>query len=336
MKEFILYIVVLLIVALMFTFIYEPAVSTNFQQTFVICIIFSFSIGFTNRKLSSLISPMIKKYKPFLRILVHAPLLFAGSFVGIFIANYICYLLFRFYPMNPQFLIGLTIGTGIFSTFLASTFLLRTISSELQEETKMARLEASIKVLQAQINPHFFFNSLASVQSLIHKDPRKAEEALAAISEVFRYSIRRGQKDFIELYEEIEFIKQFLYIEEMRLGNRLKVIWEADEELMHCRIPPFLIQPVVENAVKYGVEKRKKGTVKISVKEENNKLNISVSNTGKAEVRLVADHSLENIKKRIEVIYGKKGLFEIKTNGEVKIEISIPKQYHKNKEVQEL
>lgn len=329
MKEFILYVFALLIVALMFTFIYNPAVGTNFQQTFIISVIFSFSIGFTNRILSNLLYPITKKYKSWLRILLFAPLLFAGCFLGILIGNFLCYLIFHFYPLTLPLITGLAIGGGIFSIILGSTFLLRTISSELKEETKIAKLQASIKVLQAQINPHFFFNSLASVQSLIHKNPRKAEEALAAISEVFRYSMRRGQKDFIELWEEIEFIKQFLYIEEMRLADRLKVIWNIDEEVIRCLIPPFLIQPIVENAIKYGIEKRKKGTVKIYIREEKNKLNISVSNTGKAEVYLVPEHSLENIKTRIEVIYGKKGTFEINTNGEVKVEISIPKQHNR-------
>ena len=333
MKEFILYAFALLIVALMFTFIYDPAVDTNFQQTFIISVIFSFSIGFTNRILSNLLSPITKKYKTWLRIFIFAPLLFAGCLLGILIANYICYLIFHFYPLTLSLIIGLSIGGGIFSIILGSTFLLRTISTELKEETKIAKLQASIKVLQAQINPHFFFNSLASVQSLIHKDPRKAEEALAAISEVFRYSMRRGQKDFIELYEEIEFIRQYLFIEEMRLGDRLKVIWDIDEGLIKYSLPPFLIQPIVENAVKYGVEKRKKGKVKISIKkEDNDKLNISVSNTGRAKVCLTPDHSLENIKKRIDMIYGTKGSFKINTNGEVKVEIIIPKQYKKNEE----
>ena len=327
MKEFILYVFALLIVALMFTFIYSPAVGTNFQQTFIISVIFSLSIGFTNRTLSNLLYPTTKKYRSWVRILLFAPLLFAGCFLGILIANYICYVIFNFYPLTLPLIMGLAIGGGIFSIILGNTFLLRAISSELKEETKIAKLQASIKVLQAQINPHFFFNSLASVQSLIHKNPRKAEEALAAISEIFRYSMRRGQKDFIELYEEIEFIKQFLYIEEMRLGDRLKVIWDIDKELMRCLIPPFLIQPIVENAIKYGVEKKKKGTIKIYIREEENKLNISVSNTGKADVHLVPGHSLENIKSRIEAIYEKKGAFEINTNEKVKVEISIPKQY---------
>ncbi len=332
MKEFILYVVVLLIAALMFAFIFQSAGNAHFLQTFFISVLFSFAIGFINRALLELIFSRIKNLETYLRILFTAPLLFIGTFLGIIVGNYICFLFFGYYPFPSQSIVKFGVGIGFFSLILGSGFIFRERSHELKKKAEIARLEASIKTLQAQINPHFFFNSLASVQSLIHKDPRKAEEALAAISEVFRYSMRRGQKDFIELYEEIEFIEQFLLIEEIRLGDRLKIIWDIDKELMNCSILPFLIQPIVENAVKYGVEKRKAGKVKISIKEENNKLNISVSNTGRAEVHLVPDHSLENIKKRIEVIYGKRGSFEINTNGEVKIEISIPRQYNKSKE----
>jgi len=332
MKEFILYIFILLIVALMFTFIFQSGEDAHFLKTFFVSAVFTFSIGFINRALFELIYSRIKNTEIYFRILFTTPLLFIGTFLGIIVGNYICFLFFGFYPFPSQSIVKFGVSFGFFSVILASGLMFRERSRELKEKAEIARLEASIKTLQAQINPHFFFNSLASVQSLIHENPGKAEEALAAISEVFRYSMRRVQKNFIELREEIEFIKQFLFIEKIRLGNRLKIIWDIDEELLNCSLPPFLIQPVVENAVKYGVEKQKKGDVKISVKTKNNELHISVSNTGSAIVRLVPDHSLLNIKKRIEVIYGKRGSFEINTNGEVKVEISIPRQYNKSNE----
>lgn len=336
MKEFIIYVVVLLIVALMFTFIFQWGEDAHFLQTFFISTIFSFSIGFINIALFELISSRIKNLGIYFRILLATPLFFTGTFLGIIVGDLICSLLFGFYPFPSQSIVKFGVSFGFFSVILGSGFMFRERSRELKEKAEIARLKASIKTLQAQINPHFFFNSLASVQSLIHENPEKAEEALAAISEVFRYSMRRGQKGFIELREEIEFIKQFLFIEKIRLGKRLKVVWNINGELLKCSIPPFLIQPIVENAVKYGVEKRKKGKVKISVKAENNELHISVSNTGRAEIHLISDHSLENIKKRIEVIYGTRGSFEINTNGEVEIKISIPKQYNKSKGGQNL
>lgn len=336
MKEYILFVVLLLIAALMFTFIFQPAIDEYFLQTFFISTIFSFSIGFINRALFELVYSRVKKLEIYIRILFSAPLFFIGTLIGMIIGNYICFLFFGYHPFPSQSILKFAVSFGFFSIILGGGLMFRERSHELKEKAEITRLEASIKTLQAQINPHFFFNSLASVQSLIRRNPGKAEEALATISEVFRYSMRRGQKNFIELSEEIEFIKQFLFIEKIRLGDRLKTVWDVDEELLNCCLPPFLIQPIVENAVKYGVEKRKKGNLKISVKEENNELHISVSNTGSAEVRLVPEHSLLNIKKRIEVIYGKRGSFEINTSGEVEVKISIPKQYNKSNEGEDL
>jgi sensor histidine kinase YesM len=332
MKEFILYVMVLLIAALMFTFIFQWGEDAHFLQTFFISTIFSFSIGFINIAIFESIHSRINNLEIYLRILLSIPVFFIGTFIGLIVGNYICFLFFGFYPFPSQSIVKFGVSFGFFSVILGSGLMFRERSRELKEKAEIARLEASIKTLQAQINPHFFFNSLASIQSLIHENPEKAEEALAAISEIFRYSMRRGQKDFIELREELEFIKQFLFIEKIRLGDRLKIIWDIDEKLLNCLLPPFIIQPIVENAVKYGVEKQKKGRVKVSVKEKNNELYISVSNTGSTKIRIVPDHSLENIKKRIEIVYGKNGSFEINTNGEVEIELYIPMQYNKNKE----
>jgi sensor histidine kinase YesM len=332
MKEFILTVIILIISAVMFTFIFQSAGDGYFLQTFFVSLIFSFSIGFINIFLFELIFSRIKNSEAYIRILLSIPLFIIGSFTGLIFGNYICSLLFGPYPFSPDRLVRFGFGISLFSMIIGSVLIFRERSIELKKQTKIIRLEATIRTLQAQINPHFFFNSLASIQSLIHKNPEKAAEALAAISEVFRYSMRRGQKNFIELKEEIEFIKQFLFIEKIRMGKRLNVIWDIDKELLDCSLPPFLIQPIVENAVKYGVERGQKGNVKISVKEENNKLNISVLNTGKAKVSPVPDHSLYNIKRRIEILYGTKGSLEINTNGEVKVEILIPKQYNKEKE----
>jgi len=335
MKEFILIVIILLISAVMFTFVFQSAGDGYFLQTFFVSVIFSFSIGFINIFLFELIFSRIKNSEVYIRIILSIPIFFVGSFIGLIVGNYICSLFFGPYPFSPNKLVRFGFGVSLFSMIIGSVLIFREHSIELKKRAEIIKLESTIRTLQAQINPHFFFNALASIQSLIHKNPEKAEEALAAISEVFRYSMRRGQKNFIELKEEIEFIKQFLFIEKIRMGKRLNIIWDIDKELLNCSLPPFLIQPIVENAVKYCAEKGKKGEVKISVKEKNNKLNISVSNTGKAKVCLISGHSLDNIKKRIEILYGKKGSFETNTNGEVEVKISIPKQYHKNKEVKE-
>ncbi len=334
MKEFILIVIILLISAVMFTFVFQSTGDGYFLQTFIVSIIFSFSIGFINIFLFESVFSKIKHPEAYIRILLSIPVFFIGSFAGLIAGNYICSLLFGPYPFPPDKLLRFGFGISLFSIIIGSVLIFRERSIELKKRAEIIKLEATIRTLQAQINPHFFFNSLASIQSLIHRNPEKAAEALAAVSEVFRYSMRRGQKDFIELKEEIEFIKQFLFIEKIRMGKRLNVIWDIDKKLLNCFLPPFLIQPIVENAVKYGVERGQKGDVKISVKEENNKLNISVSNTGRAKVCPIPEHSLYNIKRRIEILYGTKGSFQINTNGEVQVQIIMPKKYNKSKEGQ--
>jgi sensor histidine kinase YesM len=338
MKEFALYVLALLMAALMFSLLFLALRGVTFEKVFFAALIFCFSVGFIIKILSTLFLSRQKKQEIHIRILSSIPIFFIGAFIGLIIANRVCYLLFGTYPFafgafTPSILMQYSLAaTLLFLMLVGSTmFVERTV--ELRKEAEISKLEASLKILQAQINPHFLFNSLASIQSLIQENPRKAEKTLTSVSEMFRYSLRRWKKDLIKLTEEIDFIKRYLFIEEMRLGNKLDVIWDVDEGLLNCLIPPFLIQPIVENAVKYGIMEQGEGKIKISLKEKDGKLNISVSDTGSARINLIPEHSLYNIKKRIEVLYGTEGFFKVRSNGEVEIEISIPKEYSKsNKE----
>lgn len=321
--------------ALMFSLLFLALRGVTLEKVFFASVIFCFSVGFTIKILSILFLPWQKKQEIHIRILLSIPIFFIGSFLGLVIGNRFCYLLFGTYPLAfGAFTPGILMQYSLASTLLflivvgSTLFVERTV--ELRKEAEISKLEASLKILQAQINPHFLFNSLASIQSLIQEEPRKAEKTLTAVSEMFRYSLRRWKKDLIKLTEELDFIKRYLFIEEMRLGNKLDIIWDIDKSLLNCLIPPFFVQPIVENAVKYGIMEQGEGRVKISLKEKDDKLNIAVSNTGIARIRLIPDHSLYNIKKRIEVIYGTEGFFKVKNNGEVKIEISIPKEYSKS------
>lgn len=337
MKEFALYVAALLMAALMFSLLFLALRGVTFEKVFFASLIFCFSVGFTIKILSTWFLPWQKKQEIHIRILSSVPIFFVGSFLGLIIGNRICYLLFGTYSFafgdfTPSILMQYSLAATLLFLLVAGSTMFVERTVELRKEAEISKLEASLKVLQAQINPHFLFNSLASIQSLIQENPRKAEKTLTSVSEMFRYSLRRWEKDLIELTEELDFIKRYLFIEEMRLDDKLDIIWDIDEGLLNCLIPPFFIQPIVENAVKYGIMEQGEGKVRISLKEKDDKLNISVSNTGSARIQLIPDHSLYNIKKRIEVLYGTEGFFKVKTNDEVKIEISIPKQYSRSNE----
>lgn len=120
-----------------------------------------------------------------------------------------------------------------------------------------ALAEARLQALQARIRPHFLFNSLNAVLSLIRLDPRRAETALEDLSELFRVSMR-DTSDMTTLDQEIRLCRQYLSIEKIRLGDRLEVAWDtegiSEEELLSARIATLMLQPLLENAVNYGVE----------------------------------------------------------------------------------
>jgi sensor histidine kinase YesM len=345
MKDAVLYLIVLLMVSLMFALILTPVRGGEFYpevfgdhhllEIFCTFVIFFVAIGFTIKILSKLFSSYLKKREIHIRILISAPIFFIGTLAGYIFANLIFLLFFGSSPLpvycapfSFSFIIKISIAGTMLALIVEGGIMFRERYLELQKEKKVSQLHAKIKVLQAQLNPHFFFNSLASVQSLIYEKPGIAEETLAAISEIFRYSLRRGQKDFIKLKEEINIIKRYLFIEETRLKSDIKITWDVDEELLDCLISPFIIYPLVENAVEHEVAENKKGKIQITVKEKGNKIYISVSNTTGAEVRFIPGHRLYNIKRRIKVLYGDRGSFEIKTNGKIRIEISIPRLTH--------
>jgi sensor histidine kinase YesM len=345
MKNSVLYLIVLLMTSLIFALILTPVRGGEFYpevfgdhhllESFCTFVIFFVAIGFTIKILAKLFSSLLEKKEIHIRILFSAPIFFIGTLVGFIIANLIFLLLFGSCPLpiycapfSFSFLIKISIAGTMLASIVEGGIMFKERCLELQKEKEVTQLQAKIKVLQTQLNPRFFFDSLASVQSLIYEKPRIAEETLAAVSEIFRYSLRRGQKDFIKLEEEINLIKRYLFIEETRLRSDIKITWEVDEELLDCLIPPFIIHPLVENAVEHEVAENKKGKIQIAVKEKDGKINISVSNTGRAKVRFIPEHSLYNIKQRIKVLYGDRGSFKIKTNGEVRIEILIPRRTH--------
>ena len=125
---------------------------------------------------------------------------------------------------------------------------------------QQSRLHAHIQALQSRIRPHFLFNSMNIVASLIATDPERAERVVEDISELFRASLRAGN-DLVTLKEEIALCKRYVAIEQLRLGDRLKVVWNINESLDHVLLPSLTLQPLVENAVYHGIQPLAKGGV---------------------------------------------------------------------------
>lgn len=174
-------------------------------------------------------------------------------------------------------------------------------------EQQQSELMARVQALQARIHPHFLFNSLNSVVSLISIDPFKAEQMLIDLSSLFRASLTELRE--VSLEEEIELCRRYLKIESVRLGDRLSVDWRLDHErkLRMAKIPLLTLQPLLENSIYHGVETLSKtSTVSILVEIVDQHVNIVLTNSYQSQdvVRAGNGLAIENVKQRLIAYYG--------------------------------
>ncbi len=161
--------------------------------------------------------------------------------------------------------------------------------------------EARLQALQARIRPHFLFNSINAVLSIVRSDPKRAETALEDMADLFRMAMGNSQ-ELVPLRREIALTRQYLDLEKLRLGERLRVDWHIGETVEMAVIPPLILQPLLENAVYHGIEPLAEGgIIKIRIRHEANELLLDVKNPCK---EVYGAHSgnrmaLENIRERL-------------------------------------
>ncbi|MBO0933107.1 histidine kinase [Fibrella aquatilis] len=187
--------------------------------------------------------------------------------------------------------------------------LTRKLSEQEYQLLNMEKLKtrAELDALQAKINPHFLYNALNSIASLVHEDPDKAETMTLLLSKLFRYSTGRDGSMFTTLAEELEMVKTYLQVEQVRFGDRLSFEIEGGNEVVNAMtIPQFLLQPLVENAIKHGISKRAgNGCIRISIREEADWLCLSVHDNGPAFAESMSGgYGLRSIQDKLRLLYG--------------------------------
>jgi signal transduction histidine kinase len=172
---------------------------------------------------------------------------------------------------------------GVFGDMLENVRLQRKRQEQEQvaQELRLQSSRSELKALRAQINPHFLFNALNAIASLIHTDPARADAAVEQLAEVFRYTLRRSDQEWAPLDQELAFARAYLDVEQARFGKRLEFAIDADDSALRSHVPSMLLQTLVENAVKHGISRlRTPGRIDIRALRENGKVTLEVRDTG--------------------------------------------------------
>lgn len=174
-------------------------------------------------------------------------------------------------------------------------------------EMRIQAREAELRALKAQINPHFLFNSLHSISSLVTGDPPRARKMCIHLADFLRQSLRVGALDSIPLAKEVALVESYLEVERVRFGDRLRIDLRVSEDCAELAVPPLILQPLVENAVVHGIQQLLDGgSVSISAKCLGERLRIVVENDCEARRKTKPGEGigLENVRRRLEARYG--------------------------------
>jgi sensor histidine kinase YesM len=181
------------------------------------------------------------------------------------------------------------------------------------QELALSASRSELKALRAQINPHFLFNALNAIAGLIHKDPRRADQAVEQLAEVFRYTLRGSESEWVALEDELDFVRSYLEVEQARFGARLAFRIELDPALGPLRIPTMILQTLVENAVKHGVAvSRGPGRIEVTADRRADRLVLEVTDNGPGLAHAAEGSTpegrggfgLSNVRRRLQGYFG--------------------------------
>ena len=192
-----------------------------------------------------------------------------------------------------------------------------------------AAAEARLEALQAKINPHFLFNTLNSIASLISMDAAKAEQAVVRLSKLFRYTLHRSgasAKNTATLAEELDIVRMYLELEHLRLADRLRTTIDVRGNAETILLPALTLQPLVENSVKYAIAPRAAGgTIGITATVNEGSCRIVIRDDGAGLTGRVSEsgHGLQSVRERLELMFGERCSFELRDHNGVEIVIML-------------
>ncbi|NDV43724.1 sensor histidine kinase [Flagellimonas sediminis] len=225
--------------------------------------------------------------------------------------------------LNSFFLVG-----AWMVTYLVIKLLLKLNQERIERlELNTSLKQAQLNTLKGQINPHFMFNSLNNIRGLMLEDVNRSREMLTKLSEILRYSLTKNNVNDIPVREELEVVDNYIDLSKIQFENRLDFIKQVDPETLDMKIPPMVIQLLIENAAKHGIANLKNGgRIVLTIQRMDDGLLIEVRNTGKLNISKDSTQlGLQNIKQRLKLLYADKASFTLEEiSDEVMAKIIIP------------
>jgi two-component system, LytTR family, sensor histidine kinase AlgZ len=229
----------------------------------------------------------------------------------------------------------IVLGVGVLLTLLALAlhYLILELEASRAAQTQALELQlhsrdAEVKALRAQLQPHFLYNALNSINSLIGSDPKAARRTCVQLGDLLRRILSLGPKDSIPLSQELELVEALLQIEKVRFGDRLEYRVDVGEDARERAVPPLLLQPLVENAVTHGIAGMLDGgTVQVGGALESDQLRLWVENPRDPDSgsRRGTGIGLENVRRRVQALFGREGAVHVES-GETsfRVEVVLP------------
>jgi two-component system sensor histidine kinase AlgZ len=317
------------LIAIIITLGRNPAFNDGAWQEFKMLSAFALLASFCLVIVLKITSPLIRRMSPFLGSALAFVLLLTATAVATEIMIFILFdlglITERWPPWRESLLLrSLIIAAIIGIPGLRYLFLRHRAESEAQ-----AQQEAKLQALQSRIRPHFLFNSLNSVASLTRSDPERAESVLQDLADLFRVLLADARK-LVPISAEREISRQYLEIEKMRLGDRLRVKWHVNNVPRYAMIPALTLQPLLENAIYHGIEPRfAGGTVRVELWSEGDTLNVLISNplpdvpaNSPSQGNRIAQ---DNIRQRLLTQFGERATMQaFEQGGQYHVKLAMP------------
>jgi sensor histidine kinase YesM len=306
--------------------------------------IFSVCIGNLIALAINLSFPRLKAGRSARNLLRMTLMILAAAALGCVIASSLV-IVFGLYPPGAFFaIVGESLKTSLLIglIFGLSAFFYESLKSELEttqsqlsarrleeERARKLALEARLSSLESRLRPHMLFNTLNSISALIREDPERAERMVERLSALLRFSLDSSERNSVPLADEVKIVTDYLEIERARFGERLRFAIEIPEGLLRIEVPPFCLQTLVENSVKYAVSTRRSGAeLRIEAEANGRSLELSVSDDGPGFIAdaIRAGHGLDNLQARLSALYGDRASLDLRREERsMKVTVSLPR-----------